>query len=80
MSTMGIEAALEAVNSLGVVLNDYDSEALDTLCLWVSRKLKQERDELEREEDYTRNKEENSNDIINGTIHFILSSYDMDTH
>ena len=58
MSTMGIEAALEAVNSLGVELNDYDSEALDTLCHWVEWKLKQERDEWEREEEWTRNKEE----------------------
>lgn len=57
MSTMSIEAALEAVNSLGVVLNDYDSEALDTLCLWVEWKLKQERDEWEREEEYTRSLE-----------------------
>jgi hypothetical protein len=55
---MSIDAALGAVNSLGVVLNDYDSEALDTLCLWVSRKLKQERDEWEREEDYIRSLED----------------------
>ena len=58
MSTIGIDAALEAVRNLGVILNDYDTEALDTLCNWVEWKLKQERDEWEREEDYTRNKEE----------------------
>ena len=58
MSTMGIDAALEAVKILGVVLNDYDSEALDTLCNWVEWKLKQERDEWEREEEWTRSKED----------------------
>ena len=57
MSTMGIDAALEAVRNLGVSLNDYDSEALDTLCNWVEWKLKQERDEWEREEEYQRRKE-----------------------
>lgn len=46
---MGIDAALEAVRKLGVVLNDYATEALDTLCHWVEWKLKQE-----REEDYIR--------------------------
>ena len=56
--TMGIDAALEAVRNLGVILNDYDTEALDTLCNWVEWKLKQERDEWEREEEWTRNKEE----------------------
>ena len=54
---MGIDAALEAVRNLGVILNDYNSEALDTLCNWVEWKLKQERDEWEREEEWTRNKE-----------------------
>lgn len=48
---IGIDAALEAVRNLGVILNDYDTEALDTLCLWVEWKLKQERDEWEREEE-----------------------------
>ena len=56
--TIGIDAALEAVRNLGVILNDYDTEALDTLCNWVEWKLKQERDEWEREEEWTRNKEE----------------------
>ena len=55
--TMGIDAALEAVRNLGVILNDYDSEALDTLCNWVEWKLKQDRDEWEREEEYQRRKE-----------------------
>jgi hypothetical protein len=57
MSTMGIDAALEAVRNLGVSLNDYDSEALAVMCDWVEWKLKQERDEWEREEDWERNKE-----------------------
>ena len=57
MSTMGIDAALEAVQGMGVILNDYNSEALDTLCNWVEWKLKQERDEWEREEEYQRRKE-----------------------
>ena len=56
--TMGIDAALEAVRNLGVSLNDYDSEALAVMSDWVEWKLKQERDEWEREEEYTRNKEE----------------------
>jgi hypothetical protein len=56
--TMGIDAALEAVRNLGVSLNDYDSEALAVMSEWVEWKLKQERDEWEREEDYIRNKEE----------------------
>lgn len=56
--TMGIDAALEAVRNLGVILNDYDSEALAVIVEWVEWKLKQERDEWEREEEYTRNKEE----------------------
>ena len=55
---MSIDAAVEAVRNLGVILNDYDTEALDTLCNWVEWKLKQERDEWEREEEYTRNKED----------------------
>ena len=58
MSTMGIDAALEAVQGMGVILNDYNSEALDTLCNWVEWKLRQEREEWEREEEWTRNKEE----------------------
>lgn len=58
--TMGIDAALEAVRNLGVILNDYDTEALDTLCNWVEWKLKQERDEWEREEEYTRSLEANA--------------------
>jgi len=58
MSTMGIDAALEAVQGMGVILNDYNSEALDTLCNWVEWKLKQERDEWEREEDYIRSLED----------------------
>ena len=53
--TIGIDAALEAVRNF---LNDYDSEALAVMCDWVEWKLKQERDEWEREEEYTRNKEE----------------------
>lgn len=56
--SIGIDAALEAVQGMDVILNDYDTEALDTLCLWVEHKLKQDRDEWEREEDYTRSKEE----------------------
>jgi len=56
--TMGIDAALEAVRNLGVSLNDYDSEALAVMSEWVEWKLKQEREEWEREEDYIRNKEE----------------------
>ena len=56
--TIGIDAALEAVRNLGVILNDYDSEALAVMSEWVEWKLKQERDEWEREEEYTRNKEE----------------------
>ena len=58
MSTMSIDAALEAVRNLGVSLNDYDSEALAVMSEWVEWKLKQDRDEWEREEEYTRNKEE----------------------
>jgi len=58
MSTMGIDAALEVVRNLGVVINDYDSEALDVMCDWVEWKLKQERDEWEREEDYIRSLED----------------------
>ncbi len=54
MSTMGIDAALEAVRNLGVSLNDYDSEALAVMCDWVEWKLKQERDEWEREEEWLR--------------------------
>ena len=55
--TMGIDAALEAVRNLGVSLNDYDSEALAVMSEWVEWKLKQERDESEREEEYQRRKE-----------------------
>ncbi len=58
MSTMGIDAALEAVRNLGVSLNDYDSEALAVMSEWVEWKLKQDRDEWEREEEWTRNKED----------------------
>lgn len=58
MSTIGINEALEAVRNLGVILNDYNSEALDTLCNWVEWKLKQERDEWEREEEWLRHKED----------------------
>ena len=57
MSTMGIDAALEAVQGMGVILNDYDSEALAVMVEWVEWKLKQERDEWEREEEYQRGKE-----------------------
>lgn len=57
MSTIGIDAALEAVRNLGVILNDYDSEALAVMVEWVEWKLKQDRDEWEREEDWERNKE-----------------------
>ena len=56
--TMGIDAALEAVRKLGVSLNDYDSEALAVMSEWVEWKLKQERDEWEREEEWTRSKED----------------------
>jgi len=56
--TMGIDAALEAVRNLGVSLNDYDSEALAVMSEWVEWKLKQERDEWEREEEWTRSKED----------------------
>mgnify|MGYP000405560190 FL=1 len=56
--TMGIDAALEAVRNLGVILNDYDSEALAVMVEWVEWKLKQERDEWEREEDYIRSLED----------------------
>lgn len=55
--TMGIDAALEAVRNLGVSLNDYDSEALAVMSEWVEWKLKQDRDEWEREEEYQRRKE-----------------------
>ena len=55
--TMGIDEALEAGRNLGVILNDYDSEALAVMCDWVEWKLKQERDEWEREEEYQRRKE-----------------------
>jgi len=55
---MSIDAALEAVQGMGVILNDYNSEALDTLCKWVEWKLKQERDEWEREEEWLRHKED----------------------
>ena len=58
MSTMGIDAALEAVRNLGVILNDYDSEALAVMVEWVEWKLKQERDEWEREEEWLRHKED----------------------
>ena len=58
MSTMSIDAALEVVRNLDVILNDYDTEALDTLCNWVEWKLKQERDDWEREEEWVRNKED----------------------
>jgi hypothetical protein len=57
--TMGIDAALEAVRNLGVSLNDYDSEALAVMSEWVEWKLKQERDEWEREEEYIRSLEDN---------------------
>lgn len=57
--TMGIDAALESVRNLGVILNDYDSEALAVMSEWVEWKLKQERDEWEREEDYIRSLEDN---------------------
>ena len=57
--TMGIDAALEAVRNLGVSLNDYDSEALAVMSDWVEWKLKQERDEWEREEEYIRSLEDN---------------------
>lgn len=56
--TMGIDAALEAVRNLGISLNDYDSEALAVMSEWVEWKLKQERDEWEREEEWTRSKED----------------------
>jgi len=56
--TMGIDAALDAVRNLGVILNDYDSEALAVMVEWVEWKLKQERDEWEREEDYIRSLED----------------------
>lgn len=55
---MGIDAALDAVRNLGVILNDYDSEALAVMVEWVEWKLKQERDEWEREEEWTRSKED----------------------
>jgi len=55
---MSIDAALEVVQGMGVILNDYNSEALDTLCKWVEWKLKQERDEWEREEEWLRHKED----------------------
>lgn len=55
---MGIDAALEAVQGMGAIVNDYNAEALDTLCNWVEWKLKQERDDWEREEEWTRNKED----------------------
>mgnify|MGYP003552567162 CR=1 FL=1 len=58
MSTMSIDAALEAVQGMGVIVNDYNAEALDTLCNWVEWKLKQDNDEWEREEEWTRNKED----------------------
>ena len=54
MSTMSIDAALKVVRNLDVSLNDYDTEALDTLCNWVEWKLKQERDDWEREEEWLR--------------------------
>ena len=54
MSTMSIDAALEAVRKLDVSLNDYDSEALAVMSEWVEWKLKQERDEWEREEEWLR--------------------------
>ena len=57
--TMGIDAALESVRNLGVILNDYDSEALAVMSEWVEWKLKQERDEWEREEEYIRSLEDN---------------------
>ena len=57
--TICIDAALEAVRNLGVILNDYDSEALAVMCDWVEWKLKQERDEWEREEEYIRSLEDN---------------------
>ena len=56
--TMGIDAALEAVRKLGVSLNDYDSEALAVMSEWVEWKLKQDRDEWEREEEWLRHKED----------------------
>ena len=55
--TICIDAALEAVRNLGVILNDYASEALAVMSEWVEWKLKQERDEWEREEEYQRRKE-----------------------
>ena len=54
----GIDAALEAVRNLGVILNDYDTEALAVMSDWIEWKLKQERDEWEREEEWVRNKED----------------------
>ena len=55
---MSIDAALEAVQGMGAILNDYDSEALAVMCDWVEWKLKQERDEWGREEEWTRNNED----------------------
>jgi len=56
--TTGIDAALDAVRNLGVILNDYDSEALAVMCDYVEYKIAQDRDEWEREEEWTRNKED----------------------
>lgn len=36
---MDIQQALEAMRNLGVSLNDYDSEALSTLCDFVEEAL-----------------------------------------
>lgn len=58
MSTMGIDAALEAVRNLGVILNDYDSEALDVLCEYVEYKIAQDNDDWGREEEYIRRAED----------------------
>jgi len=54
---MGIDEALSLLVRNKVDLGYEANEALDTLCLWVEWKLKQERDEWEREEDYTRSLE-----------------------
>jgi hypothetical protein len=54
---MGIDEALYLMKRSKIDLGFEGNEALDTLCHWVEWKLKQEREEWEAEEEWTRNRE-----------------------
>lgn len=55
---MGIDEALSLLVRNKVDLGYEANEALDVMCDWVGWKLKQEREEWEREEEWTRSKED----------------------